>query len=94
MEHLSVHNFSNSYFNEYLTPEVTTSNKKGCIFTLYKSPSQASDAFDSFIRNLEKLVIDITSFDPHLVMLFGDLTHFSPMSHFYTPKNVRKPMVF
>ena len=22
------------------------------------------------------------------------LTHFSPVSHFYTPENVRKPMVF
>ena len=28
--------------------------------------------FDSFISNLEKLLINITSFDPHFVILFGD----------------------
>ena len=76
MEHLPVHNFSNSYFSNYLTPEVTTSNKKGYVITLYKSPSQASDAFDSFISNLEKLVIDVTCFDPHFVILFGEFNPF------------------
>ena len=28
------------------------------------------------------------------LLLNNVLTHFSPVSHFYTPENVRKPMVF
>ena len=51
--------------------EVTISNKKGYVFTLYRSPSQTFDEFDSFISNLEKL---ITSFDHEMrfVVLLGD----------------------
>ena len=51
--------------------EVTISNKKGYVFTFYRSPSQRFDEFDSFISNLEKL---ITSFDHEMrfVVLLGD----------------------
>ena len=51
--------------------EVTISNKKGYVFTFYRSPSQTFDEFDSFISNLEKL---ITSFDHEMrfVVLLGD----------------------
>ena len=37
----------------------------GYVITLYRSPSQTSDAFDSFISNLEKLLSNVTSCDPH-----------------------------
>ena len=72
MESLPVRNFSNPYLSEYLTLEVTIGNKKGYVDTLYRSPSQTSDEFDTFISNLEKLLIYITSFDPHFVILLGD----------------------
>ena len=49
-ESLPVRNFSNSYLSECLTHKVTISNKKGCVITLYRSPSQTSDEFQSFIR--------------------------------------------
>ena len=62
---LPVCNFSNSYLIEYLTLEVTINGKKGYVITLYRSPSQTSDEFDSFISNLEKLLINVTSCDPH-----------------------------
>ena len=71
-ESLPVRNFSNSYLSECLTHEVTISNKKGCVITLYRSPSQTSDEFQSFISNLEILLIDINSFAPHFVVLIGD----------------------
>ena len=58
---LAVRHFSNSYLSQCLTLEVTISNKKDCIITLYRSPSQASDSFDSFISNLEKFLINISS---------------------------------
>ena len=34
--------------------------------------SQASDKFNSFISNLEKLLINITSWDPHSMILIGE----------------------
>ena len=69
---MPVRNFSNSYLSECLTLELTISNKKGYVATLYRSPSQTSDEFDSFISHLEKLLINITSSDPHFVILLGD----------------------
>ena len=71
-ETLPFRNFSNSYLSECLTLEVIISNKKGYVITLYWSPSQTSDEFQSFISNLEKLLININSFDPHFVILLGD----------------------
>ena len=44
----------------------------GYVISLYRSPSQTSDEFQSFISNLEKLLININSFDRHLVILLGD----------------------
>ena len=46
-ESLPVRNFNNSYLSECLALEVTISNKKGYVITLYRSPSQTSDEFDS-----------------------------------------------
>ena len=71
-ETLPFRNFSNSYLSECLTLEVTISNRKGYVITLYRSPSQTSDEFQSFISNLEKLLININSFDPRFVILLGD----------------------
>ena len=71
-EPLPVRNFSNSYLSECLTLEVTISNKKGFVITLHRYASQTSDEFGSFISNLEKLLVNMTSFDPHFVILLGD----------------------
>ena len=72
-EYLPVLNFINSYLSEYLTLEVTICNKKGYFITLCRCPSRTSNEFDTFISNLEKLFINITIFDPHFVILLGDL---------------------
>ena len=42
------------------------------VITLYRYPRQTSDEFDSFISNLEILLINVTSFDPHFVILLGE----------------------
>ena len=44
---LPASNFSNSYLSEYLTLEITVSNRKCYFVTLYRSPSQRSDESDS-----------------------------------------------
>ena len=46
----------NSYLNKSLILEVSINNKRGYVVSLYGSPSQMSDEFDSFITNLEKIV--------------------------------------
>ena len=71
-ESLPVRNFSNSYLSECFTLEVTISNWKAYVVTLYRSPSQISDEFLSFISKLEKLLTNINSFDPHFVILLAD----------------------
>ena len=71
-ESLSFRNFSNSYLREYMTLEVIISTKTRYVITLNRSPSQIPDEFGSFISKLEKLLINITSCDPHFVMFLGD----------------------
>ena len=39
---------------------------------MYRSPSQTSDDFNSFTTNLEKLVINISSTNPHFILMIGD----------------------
>ena len=71
-ESLPVRNLSNTYLSECLTLEVTIGNKKGYVIALYRYPSQTSDKFHSFISNLEKLLINMNSLDPHFVILLCD----------------------
>ena len=39
---------------------------------MYRSPSQTSDDFNSFITNLEKLVVNISSSNPRFILMIGD----------------------
>ena len=71
-ESFPVCSFSNSYLSECLALEATISNSKGYVITFYRSSSQTSDEFQSFVSNLEKLLINLSSFDPHFVILLGD----------------------
>ena len=41
--------------NDCIIFEVCTRNKKGCIASLYRSPSQTNDEFDSFLLNFEQV---------------------------------------
>ena len=64
-KYLPVHNLIHSYISEYLNLEVTTTNKKGYFIALYRFPSQTPNEFNSFINNLENLLINIAKRDPH-----------------------------
>ena len=39
---------------------------------MYRSPNQTSDHFNSFTTNLEKLVVNISSTNPHFILMTGD----------------------
>ena len=69
---LLVINLNNSSLSKCLALEVAISNKKGHVITLYLSAFRTCYEFDYFISDLEKLLINITSFDPHFEILIGD----------------------
>ena len=71
-ESLPVRCLPNSYLKECLILEVSINNKRAYIVSLYRSPCQTSDEFDSFITNLEKIVVDISRGNPHFLLLIGD----------------------
>ena len=47
--------------------------RKGFAVSLYGSPSQTSDNFNSFTTNLEKPVANISSSNPHFILMIGNL---------------------
>ena len=52
--------------------EISINNKKGYVVSLYQSPSQTPDEFDSLINDFEKLIIDIYSRKADFVLMIGD----------------------
>ena len=71
-ESLSVSCLPNPYLKECLTFEVSINNKRlyslGRYIVLYRSQSQTSDDFNSFFINLEKLLVNISSSNPHFIL--------------------------
>ena len=54
-EFLPVQCLPNPYLKECLIFEVSINSKRGYVVSMYRSPSQTSDDFNSFTTNLEKL---------------------------------------
>ena len=71
-EYLPVSCLPNPYLKECLICEVFISNKRGYVVSMYHSPSQTSDDFNSFTTNLEKLGINISITHPHFILIIGD----------------------
>ena len=69
---LPVRCLPNSYLKECLLLEVSINNEKDYVASLYRSPSQTPDEFDSCITNLEKIVVDISRSNPHFVLIIGN----------------------
>ena len=70
-ESLPVSCLPNPYLKKCLIFEVSINNKRGYVVSMYRSPSQTSDDFNSFTTNLEKLVINISSTSPHFILIIG-----------------------
>ena len=47
-------------------------NKRGYDVSLHRPPSQTSGEFDSFITNLENIVVDISRSNPYCSLIIGD----------------------
>ena len=52
--------------------EISIDNEKGYAASLYQSLNQAPDEFDPFVKNLEKLMIDIYSRKADFVLMIGN----------------------
>ena len=61
-----------SQLSECLVLEILYDNKKCFITSLYRSPSQNSDEFESFLTKFEQLINSIYSLDPYLFIILGD----------------------
>ena len=73
----------NPYLKECLTFKVFVNNKRDDVVSVYQSPSQAFDDFNLFTTNLEKkLVVNISSSNPHFILMNGD---FNPRSSNWSP---------
>ena len=62
----------NLYLKECLLFEVSINNKRGYVVSMYCSPSQTSNDFNSFTTNLEKIVVNISSANSHFILMIGD----------------------
>ena len=57
---------------ECLVLEIVCENKKCILACLYRSPSQSSDEFDTFLIKFEDMIELIFDFDPNIVLILGD----------------------
>ena len=71
-ETLALKVISTPYLNESFLCEVTIGSRKCIIGTVYRSPSQNSDEFESCLSNFEFLLPDISNRKPYLTLLLGD----------------------
>ena len=76
-ESLLVRYLVNPYLKKCLFFKVSTGNKIGYVVSFYRSPLQTSDDFNSFRTNLEKLVVNTFSSNPHFILMIG---HFNAKS--------------
>ena len=61
-----------TYLNESLLCEVAIGSEKCIIGTVYRSPNENSDEFESFLSNFEFLFQNISNRNSYLTLLFGD----------------------
>ena len=71
-ESLAVRVVPNHHLSECLILEVNLKNKKGYLVSLYLFPNQNPEEFELFLTNLGNLLADITSRNPHFMLLLGD----------------------
>ena len=71
-ESLPVQIINQHYLKEALLLEMSYNNKKVIVSVIYRSPSQSTDEFDSFLSNFENFLNDINKRKPSLSVVTGD----------------------
>ena len=72
-ESLPVRVINLPYLQEALLLELNDQNKKVIISSLFPSPSQNSEEFESFLTNFEHLLSDINALKPSFSVILGDV---------------------
>ena len=72
-EHLYVRPVNPLNLHECLVLEINIQNKKGWVFSPYRSPSQSKDEFDQFLMNFEQLIFDRMIQNPHFMLVTVDV---------------------
>ena len=62
----------NSILSECLLCEINIDGKKGYLATLYRSPSQTQEDFETFLYQFEKLLLNINNKNPAFTVISGD----------------------
>ena len=68
LDALVIHIYKSDLYWEFLL----ITKRKGYVVSLYRSPGQTPDEFDSFINNLGNLIIDIYSLKADFVLMIDD----------------------
>ena len=71
-ESLPVRVINIPYIKEARLLEMNYNNKKVIISVIYRSPSQSTDEFESFLLNFEQLLDDVSQCRPSLSIIIGD----------------------
>ena len=71
-ESLPVQIINQHHLKEPLLLEMSYNNKKVTVSVSYRSPSQSTDEFDSFLSNSENFLNDINKRKPYLSVVTGD----------------------
>ena len=71
-ESLPVRVINLPYLQEALLLELNGQNKKIIISSLYRSPSQNSEEYESFLTSFEHLLSDINAHKPPVSVILGD----------------------
>ena len=63
----------NPYLKDCLFFKVSINNKRDYVVSMYRSPSQTSYDFNSFTTKFEKLIVNISSSNPHFIIMIVDI---------------------
>ena len=71
-ETLPLNAANTNYLDECIVVEILCNNQKGFLLSLYRSPTQATDEFENFIKNFELLLDALFNSNPYLILILGD----------------------
>ena len=59
--------------NEHLVGELSFGRRRICLVSIYRTPSQSSNEYDTFLLNFEHLLTYLNSLKPHMLLVTGDI---------------------
>ena len=57
---------------ECLVSELSFGSRRVCLVSIYRTPNQSSNKYDTFLLNFEQLLTYLKSIKPHVLLVTGD----------------------